>query len=137
MVHQRPPSLRCGACFRPLSTADEEHECSPVPLSTARESTVTWAYLTEPDERDLIYATYVKYDGKILLKTCPFCESRPGPPTTRVRVDNGMFQVTVSCSRDTKCGAQVFYNGYSKREAFDGAVRIWNDRRLISERSLS
>jgi hypothetical protein len=130
----RPSSVRCGTCFAPLSSADELHDCQRVPLSTARRSTVVWDYLSEPDEEDLKFATYLSVGGKRLLEPCPFCGSNAGPPTTKVRVDNGMFSTTVSCGRYTKCGASVFYNGDSKTEAHAGAVRLWNDRRPIAER---
>ena len=131
---KRATAVRCGECFSPLTTADALHECERVPLSTARTSTMTWHYLNEPDEQDLIFATYEVYGGKRLLEPCPFCGSKAGPPMTKVRVDTGMFQTAVRCMRDTRCGAEVFWNGYSKAEAHAGAVRLWNDRRPSAER---
>ena len=127
-------TFRCGECFASLPDPQSVHECERLPLSTARVSEVVWHYLIEPDEQDLLYATYEVYQGKRLLEPCPFCGSKAGPPTTKVRVDNGMFQTTVRCARDTRCGAEVFWNGFSKRDAHAGAVGRWNDRRPIAER---
>ena len=131
---RRPTSWRCGRCFTPLATPEAMHDCAPVPLSTARASTVTWEYLSEPDVEDLKFAAYRVWEGKRLLEPCPFCGSTAGPPITKVRTDTGMFQTVVRCGRDTKCGAEVFCNGYSKSEAHAGAVAMWNDRRQIRER---
>ena len=131
---KKATSFRCGECFTPLTTPGELHECQRLPLSTAARLTVTWTYLSEPDEEDLKYATYEIHGGKRLLEPCPFCGSKAGPPITKMREDTGMFQTAVRCMRDTRCGAEVFWNAYSKAEAHAGAVRLWNDRRPSKER---
>jgi hypothetical protein len=135
-MEREATTTRCGDCFAVVHGPDYRHDCQPLPLSTARESTVTWLYLNEPDETDLIYATYHTYGGKVLLQPCPFCGSQPGPPTTKVRPDNGMVQVTVACHR-SNCGGSVFSNGLSKPEAHARAVAQWNDRRPQGERNLA
>lgn len=127
--------LRCGHCGEELKCelrvdgslvkADiVPHECGPLPTGRKLGE---WTYL-EPDKETLKHCTYV------LLKPCPFCGSNAGPPITRLREDTGIYQTLVSCSADTRCRAEVTYNGYTRKEAFDGAVRLWEDRRPLKDR---
>ena len=126
------PRLRCGDCGLPVEAvtyADgrftlREHACAGLP--TGRQLG-EWLYL-QPDDEDLRHATYV------LLPPCPFCGATAGPPITRLRESTGIFQTEISCSRDTLCGATVFYNGWTKEEARTKAIERWTDRRPAAER---
>lgn len=87
----------------------------------------------EPDETSLYHATYV------LLLPCPFCGAEAGPPFEKVNEtpafsDRPIYQSVIGCKNDTRCGASVLCNDYTRDAARNGAIAKWQDRRPARNR---